>query len=192
MKIMYDKLITFIENELKTRGWSHRELARRAGVSQTSVSGTLAGQRSPGADFCLKLAKALGEPPEKMLRLAGLLPSVPILDGSPEIQEFLEIARNMSPNTRQQALKYLRFLYENEEDENIEKVANVAAKSGISTNASRSANLAGKDIAITGESFEELLDRLSQDRRRFFEAKFKRELSEEIDKLVNAADTIGE
>ena len=39
MNLMYDKLITFIKTELEERGWSHRELARRARVSQTSISG---------------------------------------------------------------------------------------------------------------------------------------------------------
>ena len=43
MKGMGNQLRAWLQTELKTRGWSHSELARRAEVSQVSVSKFLSG-----------------------------------------------------------------------------------------------------------------------------------------------------
>jgi len=105
----YDGLAELLTRQLDRRGWSKRELARRAGLSQTAVSGTVAGQRRPGADFCLKIARTIDEPPEQILRLAGLLPPG-AADGDPDVQLALELLRQMAPATRRQALRLLRCL----------------------------------------------------------------------------------
>lgn len=72
-----NKLSTWLVNQLNDRNWSHRELGRRAGVSGAAVSRVISGEQNPGADFCAKIAKALGEPQDKIFRLAGLLSSNP-------------------------------------------------------------------------------------------------------------------
>lgn len=64
----------WIDAKLVDRGWSYNELARKAGLSQSFVSMVKNGQRGLSADFCIAIAKALGERPEKVLRIAGLLP----------------------------------------------------------------------------------------------------------------------
>lgn len=115
MTTMSDKLSTWIVREIEQRGWSHRELARRAGVSQTAVSGTLSGDRKAGADFCIKVAQALGEPPEKALRLAGILPPL-VSEDAPTFSDLMDIARNMSPQQRREALNFMRFLYQRGKD----------------------------------------------------------------------------
>lgn len=99
----------WLTEELNRRGWSHSELARRAGLSQVSVSGVIAGSRPATCDFCIKIATALGETPEHVLRLAGILP--PLQDGDdPALTEAIELLHQLSPNKHQDALKYLRFL----------------------------------------------------------------------------------
>lgn len=102
----------WLVNELGRRRWSHSELARQAGLSQVQVSGVIAGQRSPGCDFCIKVAQALGESPVLVLVLAGILPPQEPGDDS-TIQELVELARNLPRDQRQQALDYISFLYQN-------------------------------------------------------------------------------
>ncbi len=72
---MNTKLSDFINEELKQRGWSQRELARKAGVSHTSISEVIAGNRNPGWDFCAAIAAPLEKTPLEVFQLAGLLPS---------------------------------------------------------------------------------------------------------------------
>ncbi|MCL4296532.1 MAG: helix-turn-helix domain-containing protein [Anaerolineae bacterium] len=101
----------WLADELARRGWSHNELARRAGVSQPNVSAIVKGQ-NPGCDFCIKIAAALSEAPEKVLRLASILPPSPAPDDSPTLQEIVELARSLSPEDRTELLEYARFRYQ--------------------------------------------------------------------------------
>jgi transcriptional regulator with XRE-family HTH domain len=113
---MENDLTTWLTQELQQRGWSHRELARRIKVSQPSISRVLAGERNATADFCVKVAQALGESPEKLLRLAEILPPLPFSD-DPAIEEITELVKNMSPQNRQDVLKYVRFRYQEEQED---------------------------------------------------------------------------
>ncbi len=116
MSVMSDKLMAWLSTELKKRRWSHNELARQAGVSQAAISNVLSGERRAGADFCVKVAQALGEPPEKMLRLAGILPTS-TSENDPVLSESFDLIRNMSSQQRQEALRYLRYLYQSGQDD---------------------------------------------------------------------------
>jgi len=179
MLVMNDKLAIWINDKLTEKNWSQRELARRAQISHTTVSKVLSGQLKASYEFCEIIASAFGEPKETVFRIAGLLPALPSSENDLVLQELLEIAQDMSLTTRQQALKYLRFLYK-DEDKSMKKSAKAAEKSGISATASQAAYYAGKNAAEDGETLEQLLSKLSQQRRKYFENKFKQELSEEI------------
>ncbi len=106
---MSDKFRVWLSNELKAQRWSQRELARQSGVSQTLISQTLSGEVTPSADFCIKIAQALGEPPEKVLRLAGILPPSASED-DPTFTELTDLARTLTPKQRREVLHYIRFL----------------------------------------------------------------------------------
>lgn len=108
---MSDELRAWLPKELEQRGWSYSELARRTGLSQSLVSKTLLGERHPSADFCVKVAQALGEPPEKVLRLAGILPTGPASDED-TLQELIELARSLPPEDQKEILEYVRFRYQ--------------------------------------------------------------------------------
>jgi len=108
---MGDGLKIWLSAELENRHWSQRELARQSGVSQALVWQVLSGDVTPSADFCIKVAQALGEAPEKVLRLAGILPPGPASDDS-TLQELMELARSLPPGQRKEALRYLRYLYQ--------------------------------------------------------------------------------
>jgi transcriptional regulator with XRE-family HTH domain len=74
MVTMDDEFATWLSGELKARGWSQSELARRAGISHVTVSNLLSGLRGRGEQSCRAIAEALGVSSEMVFRLAGLLP----------------------------------------------------------------------------------------------------------------------
>jgi len=98
----------WIDSELKRRGWSLNELARRSGMSSASVSMVLSEQRKPGTEFCRSVADALQVPPEEVFRLAGLLP--PLLPAVAEEREVVNILRSLPAQTRATVLDMLRGL----------------------------------------------------------------------------------
>lgn len=104
-------LITWINGEIKKKGWSNNELARRAGMSSSGMSRVLTGENKITWEFCYQVAQALKEPPEKLFRLAGLLPPAP-----PErdqlIQEITDILKQLTQAERKDLLEYARFRYQ--------------------------------------------------------------------------------
>jgi len=71
------ELSDFLNKTIEDRGWYKRELARRAGLSSGQVTDVLNDRTNPGCDFCISVARALHVPPEDLLRMAGILPSLP-------------------------------------------------------------------------------------------------------------------
>jgi len=112
-----NKLILWLDNELKTRGWSHRELARRAELSQTAISTVLSGQRQPGWDFCVRVATALGETPDQVFRLAGLLPPLPAPEDDATLRDLIAYAKQLSHEERQLVLDFTRWRYHQKQEE---------------------------------------------------------------------------
>jgi len=86
---MDDTFVQWVLTELDDRGWSQRELARRAGISAAAVNQILTEQRQPTAEFSIAIARALRVPPEAVLRRAGHLPPVPDNGHQDEGTEFL-------------------------------------------------------------------------------------------------------
>lgn len=107
---MSNELSEWLSSKLQQRGWSHNELARRAGVSQSAISGTLSGVRKAGADFCIKVAVALDESPEKVLRLATILPPLKIPEDDPLLVDAVDILHGLSTVQLKEVVRYLRFL----------------------------------------------------------------------------------
>ncbi|MCB0165608.1 MAG: helix-turn-helix transcriptional regulator [Anaerolineae bacterium] len=106
-----DDLITWLESELKNRQWKPADLARAANVPDATISRILNGRTRAGVETCNALAEALNEPHERVFRLAGLLPPLPAGD-DPALNEGIELLRSMSTTQRREAIKYLRFLLE--------------------------------------------------------------------------------
>ena len=77
MIIMESELARHITEVREGRGWSQRELGRRARVSGATISKLESGEAKPTNDTIVKVARALGESPEALLRLAGHLPAAP-------------------------------------------------------------------------------------------------------------------
>ena len=60
MMFVDGKLAAWLVKELNIRGWSHRELARRSDLSQTTVSDVISEKRPATWDFCAAVARAMG------------------------------------------------------------------------------------------------------------------------------------
>jgi len=104
--------INWLTSELNQKGWTNSELARRANVVPSTVSTILSGQKKPGKTFCAGVARAFGLPVDQVMRLAGLLPSLPLPDNDPTLKELYEIGRQLTGAERKRllnvALLYLR------------------------------------------------------------------------------------
>jgi len=98
----------WLDQQIKERGWSSSELARRAGISQSSVSNVLTGKQIPGLEFCKGVARALDVRTEELLQRAGHLPPMP--EPVVEEQEALRLLRGLSRPMRGVALSLLRAL----------------------------------------------------------------------------------
>jgi transcriptional regulator with XRE-family HTH domain len=105
---MQTEFINWLIEEMKKRGWNNSELARRAGVVPSTVSMVLSEQQRPGLEFCTGVAQALNMPPDKILRLAGLLPPLP--PSVEEEQELISIFRSVPANARIIVMQMLRGL----------------------------------------------------------------------------------
>jgi transcriptional regulator with XRE-family HTH domain len=100
-----DRLVAWINKELEKRDWSHRKLAREAGVSHTHISNVLSGERNVTFDFCASIAKALGKLPEDLFRMAGLLPPLP----EPEdelLSQVTDAFNRLPPDKRREVLDF--------------------------------------------------------------------------------------
>ena len=111
---MSEQLRNWIVEQLEGRKWSYRALAKEIDMSHVLVSKVISGDMKPSADFCIKVAYALEEPPEKLLRMAEILPPGPTSDDA-ALQELLDLARNLSPEDRQELLNFARFRYKQEQ-----------------------------------------------------------------------------
>jgi transcriptional regulator with XRE-family HTH domain len=112
---MSDQFRQWLTSEMEKRRFSQVELAKATGISQPFISRVLHGERLATADFCVKVALTLDEPPEKLLRLAGILPSNQTEDDT--LQELMELARSLPLAKRQEVLRFVRFLYQSEQSE---------------------------------------------------------------------------
>lgn len=110
MVCMQNTTVSWLAEELEGRGWSIRELARRAKISHTTVSQVLSHQREPTWEFCAQIAQALDVLPETVFRKAGLLPPV----SEAKRQEFEDVAHTLAqvPDgpIREEALEAIRAI----------------------------------------------------------------------------------
>lgn len=101
-------LVEFLKTELARRNWRPADLARAAGVPDATISHILNGSRRAGPDLCNAFAHALDETPERIFRLAGLLP--PMAPAVEEEREAVAILRSLPTELRLVAMRMLRSL----------------------------------------------------------------------------------
>lgn len=68
------RLIEWIEGQLRLRDWRPADLARAAGVRDSTISRVLNGNAKAGPELCNAMAGALDVSPVEVFRIADLLP----------------------------------------------------------------------------------------------------------------------
>lgn len=96
--------------ELKVRGWSQNDLAKRANLSHGTVSNIINGNKGLGADSLNAIAHAFHLPPESVFRAAGLLPPAP--PDTEYSRELTHLAQLLTPEDKDQLIAYARWLLE--------------------------------------------------------------------------------
>jgi transcriptional regulator with XRE-family HTH domain len=104
------ELAEWLVARLQERGWSNSELGRRAGISGAMVSYVVSGQQNAGVAFCRGVAAALDEPPERVFRLAGLLPARE--EREELVEEILFFFDRMTPEGQEHFRRIARALAE--------------------------------------------------------------------------------
>lgn len=100
--------IDWLNSELDQRGWSRAVLAKKSGVSQSTLSLIYSEQRDPGTETCRAIAGAFNYPPDFVFRKAGLLPELEDPQ-PPGIAELQGIYRAASDDQRREILDFARF-----------------------------------------------------------------------------------
>lgn len=103
---MANNFVNWLEEHLISKGWTRAELARRANINQSSLSMIYSGQRNPGKDICESIARTLGEPPEVVFRVAGILP--PTFQNDAEWEEWRNELSKLTPEKRATFLRMMR------------------------------------------------------------------------------------
>ena len=75
-------------------------------MSPAQVSDVVGDRSKPGADFCIAVAKALDVNPEHLLRLAGILPSLPERGEDHWLWRTWSVLEDMSPEDRRDVIAY--------------------------------------------------------------------------------------
>lgn len=109
--LMRQDLIKWVNEQLKSKGWSMRELARRGDLSAASVSKVLSGKQNPGSDFFVGISRAFGVTLESVERLeqVGTIPENRLND--PELKDLIELAQKLSPDDLLEVLDYASYRY---------------------------------------------------------------------------------
>jgi transcriptional regulator with XRE-family HTH domain len=85
----------WVREETYDRGWSIRELERRAGLNRGRISNAANLERQPTLEVCQGLARAFDLSVVEVQRHAGYLPSPPSEDRLQEFEEIAEILASL-------------------------------------------------------------------------------------------------
>ena len=105
-----ETLSEFLEQKIADHFWRPADLARKAHIPDATLSRILSQSRQAGPDVCKALARALDQPPEKIFRLAGLLP--PSRDPGEDEEELLHHYRDLDEMGQREARAVIRALRE--------------------------------------------------------------------------------
>lgn len=116
----------WLQKQLYDKGWRQAELARRASITDATLSRIMTGTRQVGPDVANSLARALGEPPERVFREAGLLPSLP--PPVEEERELVGILRALPASVRSTVVVMVRSLAREQADVDVPLVQAAVAE----------------------------------------------------------------
>ncbi len=111
------KFGNWIEEKLREERWKPADLARAANITESTISRIINQNAKVGSDVAKNIAKAFNESPEKVFRLAGLLPPLPAGEDDVTLRDLIELAKRLPRGERLELLKYAEFRYRRYNDE---------------------------------------------------------------------------
>ena len=102
----------WLDGELKARGWSRSEAARRSGLSASMFDKVINGHANPGHRFCEGVAHLFSLSTEEVFRRAGLLPPVP--EETATSRELLAMFAQLGDEDQERVMVMVRALRDEE------------------------------------------------------------------------------
>jgi transcriptional regulator with XRE-family HTH domain len=103
---MEENFVEWLIVELRKRGWSNSELARRSGLAHSTISMVINGQSNPGWDFGAQVADALGLPTSRVHRIMKLGKSPPSGQKDITLLELIDLMELLPESERLEILRY--------------------------------------------------------------------------------------
>lgn len=113
-----EELMSFpawLQHKMNLHNWSASDLAKRINSYPSTVSRLLSGDRNAGVDTARAIARAFNERPEKVMKLAGILPQEDIgqvKELNNDEEELVKIYRELPPSRQGAILDIVRGLFE--------------------------------------------------------------------------------
>lgn len=103
--------MNWLEQQLREKNWSIRELGRRSDINASDISKILSGKRKPTLETYAKISEGLELPLERIFRIAGILPDDEDIDDGPlSAREIWEMSKRLSAEQRKEVLDFLDYL----------------------------------------------------------------------------------
>lgn len=102
------QFVDWLYKQLNKRNWSISQLARmsQGETSHSNISKVLSGKLDPTADFCLAVARALGESEIDVLYMAGHIHNreKPLSFDDPFMRDLYQAAERLTPDQRKMVI----------------------------------------------------------------------------------------
>lgn len=113
--LMDETFSQWVFENLKEKGWSQAELARRSGLTRGAISNIINNYRNrPTPETVKSIARAFGRPDEEVMRIAGYLTPKPTIEVDSE--EILYLLRQLDREDIQDVIDYARMRLEKQRD----------------------------------------------------------------------------
>jgi transcriptional regulator with XRE-family HTH domain len=97
----------WLDGVIEQYGPSERKFAEKVGIAPSVISKARTNVQPISWDACKAIADFIGVPPEKVFRLAGLLPQP--LDWQPEFDEWMGVFQDLSDDDKAELLTIARM-----------------------------------------------------------------------------------
>lgn len=86
----------WLSEEMVRQGMNQSQLARRAGISRSTVKRIIDGERGVGRTSLGKIARALDLPPQALLRRIGYLPAERVTEADTTLTRLMVVLSDLS------------------------------------------------------------------------------------------------
>ncbi len=112
---MSTTFIDWVFTELEKQKMTPAELARKSGISAAHLSKVFSEKRNPGCEMVVAVAIALNQPPEEVMRIAGILPK--LTGSNPSAEQAKYLIDKLPEDTLPTVIKVLQGFLPDEHDQ---------------------------------------------------------------------------